>query len=126
MKALVYQSLRFAAVGLINTAIGLAAIYGFMYFLRVGPAAANAMGYAIGFFSSFLLNRAWTFSSNRKITHVLPRYFFIAAISYLLNLGVVTAGAAFLQLNLYIVQLLGVSIYTLCMFLGCRWFVFSK
>jgi len=126
MTGLVRQSLRFAAVGLVNTAIGLAAIYAVMFFFQTGPALANAVGYAIGLAVSFLLNRTWTFNSNRPAAHVLPQYLLVAVIAYLLNLGAVLAAISFFSVNLYLAQLLGVGIYTICMFFGCRWFVFAR
>lgn len=125
MTGLVRQSLRFAAVGLVNTAIGLAAIYAVMFFFQTGPAIANAVGYVIGLAVSFILNRTWTFGSNRLVVQVLPKYLLVAAIAYLLNLGAVLAAISYFSVNPYLAQLLGIGIYTVCMFFGCRWFVFA-
>jgi putative flippase GtrA len=125
MTELLRQSIRFATVGLANTAIGLAAIYAVMFFFQTGPAIANAIGYAIGLAVSFSLNRVWTFNSDRPVGHVLPKYLLVAALSYLLNLGAVVAATSHFSVNPYLAQLLGVGIYTVCVFFGCRWFVFS-
>jgi putative flippase GtrA len=125
MTGLLRQSIRFAAVGLANTAIGLAAIYAVMFFFQTGPAIANAIGYAIGLAVSFSLNRVWTFNSDRPVGHVLPKFLLVAALSYLLNLGAVVAAASHFSVNPYLAQLLGVGIYTVCVFFGCRWFVFA-
>lgn len=125
MTGLLRQSLRFATVGLVNTAIGLAAIYAVMFFFRTGPAIANAVGYVIGLAVSFSLNRVWTFNSDRPVAHVLPKYLLVAALSYLLNLGAVIAATSHYSANPYLAQLLGVGIYTVCVFFGCRWFVFT-
>lgn len=125
MTVLVRQALRFAAVGLVNTVIGLAAIYALMFFFGVRPGLANAIGYAIGLSFSFALNLVWTFSSNRPVALVLPKYLLIVVISYLLNLGAVLAAVSILSANPYLAQLLGISIYAVCMFIGCRWFVFA-
>jgi putative flippase GtrA len=124
MTELLRQSIRFATVGLANTAIGLAAIYAVMFFFQTGPAIANAIGYAIGLAVSFSLNRVWTFNSDRPVGHVLPKFLLVAALSYLLNLGAVVAAASH-SVNPYLAQLLGVGIYTVCVFFGCRWFVFA-
>jgi putative flippase GtrA len=125
VKGLVRQSFRFAVVGVLNTAIGLAAIYSVMFFFQTGPAIANVLGYAIGLVVSFVLNRVWTFNSSRPIGHVLPKYLLVAATCYLLNLGVVLVATSALSVNPYLAQLLGVVIYTVSMFFGCRIFVFS-
>ena len=126
MMALVRQSLRFGAVGIVNTLIGLSAIYALMFFLGAGPAIANVVGYAIGLAVSFALNRVWTFKSTQPIRHVLPRYLITAGVCYLLNLGIVLLCTAHLSANPYWAQLVGIGIYTICMFLGCRWYVFIR
>ena len=126
MMGMVRQSLRFGAVGVINTGIGLTAIYGLMYFFEVGPALANAVGYTIGLGVSFALNRVWTFNNNQPVAHVLPKYLLTAAICYLLNLGVVVAStSSYLSVNAYLAQLAGIAVYTACLFSGCRWYVFT-
>lgn len=125
MSGLIRQSLRFGAVGLVNTAIGLLAIYAVIFFFNTGPAVANAIGYAIGLAVSFALNRLWTFGDSRSIAKVLPRYLLVAAMSYLLNLSVVLLGTHHFGVGPYLVQFFGIGVYTVVMFLGCRWFVFQ-
>lgn len=125
MSGLIRQSLRFGAVGLVNTAIGLLAIYAVIFFFNTGPAVANAIGYAIGLAVSFALNRLWTFGDSRAIGKVLPRYLLVASISYLLNLSVVLLGTHHFGVGPYLVQFFGIGAYTVVMFLGCRWFVFQ-
>lgn len=124
MRDILGQSLRFLAVGLANTTIGLLAIYFFLYFFDTGPGTANAIGYAIGLIVSFGLNRVWTFRDRRSIREVLPRYIAVAAVCYLMNLSVVLIGTSVYSINKYWVQLLGIGIYTTTMFWGCRTLVF--
>jgi len=124
MTGITRQALRFGLVGLANTSIGLLAIYAVLYFFAADPAIANAIGYAIGLVVSFVLNRLWTFSDSRSIAKVLPRYLLTAAISYLLNLSVVLIGTHHFGVGPYLVQFFGIGVYTVAMFLGCRWFVF--
>lgn len=126
MTELVRQTIRFALVGVVNTAIGLLSIYGAIFFFDAGPALANAVGYAIGLVISFLLNRIWTFSDRRAISAVLPRYSLAAAIAYLSNLTAVLALTHYLSLGRYQVQLFGIVIYTVLMFMICRWYVFNR
>ena len=125
MSGLIRQSLRFAAVGSVNTAIGLIAIFAVIFFFNANPALANAIGYAIGLAVSFVLNRFWTFGDTQSIVKVLPSYVLAAAVSYLLNLSVVLLGTSHFGVGPYLVQFFGISVYTVTMFLGCRWFVFQ-
>lgn len=124
MKVVIRQSLRFGAVGLVNTAIGLTAIYAIIFYFNANPALANAIGYTIGLVVSFALNRFWTFGDTQSIKKVLPRYLMVATMCYLLNLSVVLLGTHHFGVGPYLVQLFGIGVYTVTMFLGCRWFVF--
>jgi len=126
MSSLIRQSLRFGVVGLVNTAIGLMAIYAVIFFSNTGPAVANAIGYAIGLAVSFALNRMWTFGDSRSYGTLLPRYLLAAVVSYLLNLSVVLLGTHHFGVGPYLVQFFGMGVYTVTMFLGCRWFVFQE
>ena len=126
MRGLIRQSFRFGAVGLVNTAIGLLAIYAVIFFFDADPAIANAIGYAIGLAVSFTLNRIWTFGDKRSYGKMLPRFLLVATISYLLNLSVVLLGTHHFGVGPYLVQFFGIGVYTLAMFLGCRWFVFHS
>lgn len=120
MKRLLQHSIRFGAVGLVNTAIGLGTIYALMLFFRADPAFANAVGYSVGLTVSFVLNRGWTFQDTRPTSRVLPRFLLIVAGAYLVNLGAVLAATLHFSANPYLAQVLGVAVYTICMFLGCR------
>ena len=120
-----WQSMRFILVGIVNTFVGLSCIYGIMYAYDADPGVANLLGYAVGIIVSFTLNKIWTFNNNKPINEVLPKYVFVATTSYLMNLGVVVFATSYLAVNPYLGQLLGVAPYTICMFLGCRWFVFA-
>jgi putative flippase GtrA len=119
------QFLRFCVVGLLNTVIGLTAIFALMFLFRAPPGVANAVGYGVGLSLSYVLNRAWTFRAPPR-TGSLRKYVSVVGICYLLNLLTVLAAISLASLNPYLAQLLGMGIYTLCMFIGCRWFVFSK
>jgi len=124
MIGFIRQSLRYTTVGLVNTAIGLMAIFAIIFFFNTYPALANAIGYAIGLTVSFVLNRFWTFGDTQSIGKVLPSFLLTAAISYLLNLSVVLLGTNYYGVGHYLIQFFGIGVYTIAMFLGCRWFVF--
>ena len=119
------QVVRFGAVGLLNTGLGLAAIYGCMFFFGLGPELANVLGYGVGLVLGFWLNRRWTFASPRRIGDAAPRYGAVVAIAWLVNLAVVSV-SAHSGINPYLAQLCGVAPYTVLCFLGCRFFVFPS
>ncbi|MCC7049529.1 MAG: GtrA family protein [Alphaproteobacteria bacterium] len=125
MSGLAWQSFRFAAVGLVNTAIGLSAIYAVLYVFRCDPAIANAAGFAIGLVVSFTLNHFWTFGDRRDKGSVLPKYVLVVAAAYTGNLVAVLVGSRQFHIDPYLVQLAGMAVYTISVFLGCRRFVYG-
>ncbi len=126
MNGILQQSLRFAVVGVVNTLVGLAVIFGLMFFFSIRPGIANALGYAIGMLIGFFLNRLWTFESTRSIKEVLLKYLTVAFLSYFVNLSIVLCASSVLSINPYVSQVMGVFSYTVFMFCGCRWFVFAS
>lgn len=125
IKELIRQGLRFALVGLVNTAVGLISIYSILYFTNAGPFIANGIGYAIGFSVSFILNRSWTFEHEGAARHVLPRYFLVVAVAYLCNFAVVYYVILFLEWNAYLAQPAGIVVYSSITFIGSKVFVFK-
>ncbi|WP_052680769.1 GtrA family protein [Pseudomonas fluorescens] len=124
MNKLIIQALKFGAVGLINTIIGLLAIYALMFFLNAGPVTANAFGYIVGLLVSYLLNRGWTFSKNKSAPNSIVRFIAVAVFAYVLNLAVVLFVIDLPGANPYVAQCVGIFFYTITMFVGCRIFVF--
>lgn len=126
MRPIIVQLTRFGAVGIINTAVGLLAIYSVLFFFNANPILANLVGYAIGLVISFYLNKNWTFADNTSKSKVLPHYLILVTIAYLSNLGMVFIGMHFFNFGPYLVQLGGICIYTFIMFVGCKLYVFNR
>ena len=124
LNATLRQMLRFGAVGLLNTTIGLAAISACMFFFHINPEVANFLGYAVGLSVGFGLNKRWTFASQQKISAAAPRYCVVVSAAYLVNLGLVSL-AARSEMNPYLAQLCGIPPYTTIFFLGCRYYAFA-
>ena len=119
------QIAKFIAVGLVNTGVGLACMWGAMAVLGLGIVPANALGYAVGIGVSFLLNRAWTFAHQGPWLASFLRWLVIVAIAYSLNLlAVLTVNRQF-RIDPYLSQLAGVVVYTAVSFLGARFFAFA-
>ena len=117
---------RFLAVGLINTGIGLSCIYAAMYFWSIGPYIANAIGYIFGFLVSYHLNRIWTFRKRLAKKRAFFHYMALVGFAYLTNISIVYIGISHLGINIYIMQLVGVLIYTTLVYLGSSMYVFPQ
>jgi putative flippase GtrA len=125
MSSVIVQAVRFGAVGLLNTTVGLSAIYLVLFFFNAGPIIANMFGYAVGIVFSFILNRNWTFGQGKSGYQDLPKFLLLAGFCYLFNVAVVFVGSDLFGFSPYLTQLAGVATYTTLMFFGCRTFVFS-
>jgi putative flippase GtrA len=116
--------LRFLAVGVLNTGVGLSVIYLGMYVLGLGDAAANVAGYAIGIALSFVLNKYWTFSSAGRGAAQFVRFIIVTGCAYGINLAVVLVLIHLFHANRYLAQACGIAPYTIVGYLGSRYFVF--
>ena len=118
------QFVKFVAVGVFNTTIGLACIFAAKALLGWGDLAANAAGYAIGLVASFALNRNWTFRDRGRISPALLRFLGAFLLAYLANLATVFALRDIGGIDAYAAQAAGVVPYTVLFFLASRAFVF--
>ena len=116
--------LRFLVVGVLNTLIGLLAIYLGKWWLGLGDVLANLFGYAIGLCFSFVVNRSWTFDHSGAVVPALMRFLVVFGIAYAVNLATVLAAIRVFGINAYIAQALGIVPYTLFFFLGSRYYAF--
>ena len=117
---------KFLTVGLLNTIIGLSVIYLAMFFFKVNPFVSNAIGYGVGLFLGYFLNKRWTFSSHHHDKSSLVIYLCVIAFSYLVNMAVVYFAINYIYLNPYVAQLLGMISYTIISYIGCNKLVFNR
>jgi putative flippase GtrA len=120
------QFTRFVTVGVLNTGLGLAAIFAAKALLGWGDLAANAFGYAVGLSISFVLNRAWTFRDRGRVAPALLRFLVAFGVAYLANLATVFGLRDGFGVDSYVAQAAGVVPYTALFFLVSRAFVFTQ
>ena len=117
------ELVRYAIVGLANTAGGLATIYMCMA-LGLGDVAANLVGYAAGFAISFFLNGKWTFR-RASLSHVEFAWFVsVVVVAYLVNLAVMLYARDGLGLGSAVAQLAGVVAYAVLGYFGMKFVAF--
>lgn len=117
-------AVRYVAVGLANTLVGLVVIYIVMYALGLGNASANIIGYAVGLGFSFALNKRWTFSHDGDTPGAFIRFLIVVLLAYFANLATVMFTAEVLGWNRYVAQALGIGPYTVIGYVGSRLYAF--
>lgn len=124
-KLLRLPLVRFAAVGIINNAIG----YGVFVLLSIlGLSAIGAMtvSYTIGMGISFFGNRRWTFDHRGPVGSSLVRFLAVNAVGYGLNfalLSVLVSGLRFPQIP---AQLFALAVVAVVSFFLMRLWAFRN
>lgn len=119
-----YRPIRFMAVGVLNTLVGLSIIYFCKFALGMADLPANAAGYAVGLAVSFWGNASWTFEYRGKLAPTVMRYLIVFAIAYGANL----ASLFFLKsmgLNSYVAQAASILPYMATFYILSKVFVFA-
>jgi len=116
--------LRFALVGLLNTAIGYSVILLLHYGLELAPAPSNVLGYVVGGAVSYRLNRDFTFRSTEQHRVALPRFALTWLACIGLNLAVLSWCLTQWQWPVPVAQAVSVCTYTVAFYACNRWLVF--
>lgn len=118
--------LRFLAVGIANTAVGVGVIIAAQAWLGLSPLPANALGYGVAIPLSFALNRRWTFSHDGPTRPAMLKYAVVLALAYVANVAVLTLAITALNRPDEIAQVSGMLAYTLTSYFGMRFLAFGQ
>ena len=111
-------------VGLVSNA----ALYGLYLLLSaagLGPKTAMTLVYVLGLVQTFLLNRRWSFAHRGGAGSALARYLSAYAFGYLLNFAILWFGVDRIGWPHQWVQAAAIVIVAGCVFLLCKYWVFS-
>ena len=127
--------IRFLLVGVVNTIVGLSAMYLFLHGFSFSYWVSTFLGNIIGACVSYILNRSFTFKSNAAIGTSMVRFAIVILVCYFISyfLGQKIALYLFSQLLFLGTKyaqdaavLFGTGIYTIMNYLGQRIFVFKQ
>ena len=119
-----HPSVRYLAVGAVNTLAGLLS-YMPASGWRCRDVSANMIGYSVGILLGFQLNKRWTFGHQGDYWQSMLRYIAVLAIAYLVNLAAVLYSSKCCTQQLSCPSL-GIVPFTLIGYLGSRYFAFPK
>lgn len=121
------QMIKYGLIGVINTLLTGTIIFLLMNGFGVPFKISNAVGYIVGFFNSFIMNKLWTFKGNQTSTiRQFIRFAAVFAVCYFLQLSLVVFLVEKLCLSENIAQLAGMVFYTLIGFLLNKLFTFKE
>lgn len=120
------ELLRYAMVGVVNTGLGYAVIFGCMYLAGLGPIASNMIGYAVGLVVSYTLNRSFTFRSQGARKAEMIRFGVIFVLAYVANLGVLVVLVQGAGMHEGLAQVVAGVVYFGLSYLLNRYYVFRR
>jgi putative flippase GtrA len=116
-------NIRYGCSGLLNTAVGIGAIWMFS-FAGLSPVMANVAGYGIGLMVAFLVSRRYVFKSNGHFKHESLKYMLAFCVCYLINILVLQMSLSIFLLDIMLAQGVAVAAYIVSMYVASRLFVF--
>lgn len=119
------QVFRYVLVGVFNTGIGYFVIFSLMYGMGLSPLYSNVVGYGVGLFFSYFLNRIYTFKSKQKKTSEFLLFVLFFLLAYGVNLIVLYILIYYAGVHEAVSQLLAGAVYIACSFLLQKFFVYS-
>lgn len=105
------QLIKYCLVGGINTLVSAVVIFALMHY-GFSLYQANILGYCVGVVFSYVLNSRFTFAKKLDVITAV-KYILSVVIAYLANLLTITIALHYLPNHPYIVQGLGMVVYTI-------------
>jgi putative flippase GtrA len=121
---MVEQFIKFCVVGASGMVVDFSATYLCKEQAKLNKYLANALGFMLAASSNYLLNRLWTFHSQRNVPVEYLKFIGVSLIGLGLNSAVVYLLTEKLRLNFYLAKLLAIATVTLWNFLMSYFFTF--
>ena len=127
-NALTGQFIRFALIGVSNTAVHYAVFALLVTLFSMQYLIASAIGYVCGLINSYLLNRSWTFRARarpmKRRVGEFVRFGLVNALALTVNLLVMRGLVELMSVTPYISQLFAIGLALVVNFLGNRFWTF--
>ena len=123
--------LRFVLVGVVNTLVGTAIMFGLYNLAHCSYWVASACNYILTSILSFFLNKYFTFQNEEKSVGQAVRFVTNIAVCYLLAYGIAKPlciallGGASQTVRDNVSMLVGMCLFTVLNYLGQRFFTFA-
>lgn len=122
----------FCLVGVVNTLVGTAVMYGLYNLAHCGYWFSSAMNYVIGSIVSYFLNKRFTFKSSERSWQEIARFVINIAVCWLIAYGLAKPLVRMIfsglseKANDNLAMLAGMVIFTGLNYLGQRFFTFKE
>lgn len=124
VRAALPEALRFAAVGAASAGVYFLLYWLFGWLTRLAWLRAT-LAYGVGMLFNYLVQRSFTFRSQRQHHHAGPRYLLVQLGGLLINTAVVYLGVDLAQLPFLPVQLLAIVLTAVWSYVGQKFWAFD-
>lgn len=125
-------TIKFLLVGVINTLVGTAVMFGFYNLLHAGYWVSSAANYIVGSIVSYLLNKHFTFENKEKsakqvlsfVVNISVCYFLAYGLAKPITLQLLSFSTRQIQEN--VAMLVGMCLFVFLNYFGQRFIVFKS
>ena len=121
------ELIKFAIVGVVNTAIHLSVLYVLTEFFMVWYILSSLLAFLVAVTNSFIMNTLWTFKKDIKHKTALTygKFFIISVITALSNLFFLYVLTEFVSLWYMLSQLIAIALTLMMNFVGNKFWTFK-
>lgn len=125
-------TIKFLLVGVINTLVGTAVMFGFYNLLHAGYWVSSAANYIVGSIVSYLLNKYFTFQNKEKSVKQMVTFVLNITVCYLLAYGLAkpitlqVLSFTTQQIQENVAMLVGMCLFVALNYFGQRFIVFKS
>jgi len=104
------QFIKFAAVGVVGTAVHYTALVALVEGFNLSALIATGIGFVLGAITNYILNYHYTFKSNKRHGEALTKFLIVAFIGGVINQGMMWLGVTVLSANYLLSQIAATTI----------------
>lgn len=123
--------IKFLMVGVLNTLVGTAIMFGLYNFAGCNYWISSAANYVVGSILSYFLNKYFTFQNKKRSWRIVVKFILNVLVCYLIAYGIAKPMVLYLlsrqpqKFQENIAMLVGMVLFTLLNYTGQRFFAFK-
>lgn len=126
LKSLAPQFVTYVGVGFAAAAAHYGVLFGLVHSAVTGPVVGALAGFVVGGIVSYVLNRRFTFKSDRGHNEAVPRFAAITVVAFFLTGGLMWVFAERLGIHYMLAQVITTVIVLFWTFAGNRFWTFAE
>ena len=122
----VLQFARFAGVGIAGTSAHYATLIALVKGAGISPVPSSALGFVVGAFVNYLLNRRITFQSRKPHLEAAFKFHLVALTGLALNTSIMALATHSFNVPYFLAQAVAIGMILMWNFFANRWWTFKE